>query len=320
MAEDTSRVKKLLQQLEKKRIREQRRKDDLEVEQQRFLKSYPPEEVADVIVTFVQKRLDPIHEPWNPYTQQTEEDDFFLDDFKEEVITESSESSESLFDGLLAETEGNFYPLQEKLKYYMSLPLDQQKRKVEQKSETFDRWSIGYLVSQRKSKWSKPPSWKADILTDLSLFDTSGPKLRKARSTLLKKGVSFRVSQTKSSVPSARHEATTSSGLPGQNQQADVQPRVSFFDVFKEEVSPQIHLDEKVDLLSDLEEDKPISLLDTSGPALSEAMDTQPKKGVSFLDSLPASKPKNSVPSAEHKADSPSGLLAQNQGEYGISE
>jgi len=70
----------------------------------------------------------------------------------------------------------------------------------------------------------------------------------------------------------------------------------------------------QVDLLFDLDQDKPVSLFDSSGPAMSKkAMDTRPKKGVSPFETLPASKPISSDRFARPKATSPFDLPAQNQ-------
>jgi len=65
----SKKVRRLIQQLEKKRHREERRKDDLEEEHQRFKNSQPTDKVAETIVTFVVSREDPIVHPENPYTQ-----------------------------------------------------------------------------------------------------------------------------------------------------------------------------------------------------------------------------------------------------------
>jgi len=65
----SKKVRRLIQQLEKKRQREQRRKDDLEEEHQRFKNSQPTDTVTETIVTFVEQREDPILHPENPYTQ-----------------------------------------------------------------------------------------------------------------------------------------------------------------------------------------------------------------------------------------------------------
>jgi len=66
----SKKVRRIIQQLEKKLKREQRRKNDLEEEHQRFKNSQPTATVAETIVTFVEQRLqDPILDPENPYTQ-----------------------------------------------------------------------------------------------------------------------------------------------------------------------------------------------------------------------------------------------------------